>query len=310
MSRAAHSILVQALVWLPVVCLAGPTGVETGIRYGPGQVVGVLQDERITESSGLACSRVRPGAFWTHNDSGGRARVFAFDGQGRSLGAWLVPGARAVDWEDIASVTIDGRSCLVIADTGDNQKRRKRVILYVVAEPDLKARAKDASAKLVRTIPFVYEHGPHDCEAVCVDPADKTVYLITKTVDRPCRVYALKWPSEHGRPATKPLVARAVAQLPLTMVTAMDMAPDGRRAIVLTYLAACEYVRREGETWAAAFARPPRLVPVPLRKQGEAICYGADGKTLYLTSEGKFSPLIEVGPVGAGKDEDKGNRTD
>ena len=35
-------------------------------------------------------------------------------------------------------------------------------------------------------------------------------------------------------------------------------------------------------------------IVLPVRVQGEAICYGQDGKTLYLTSEKRPTPLWEV----------------
>ncbi len=33
---------------------------------------------------------------------------------------------------------------------------------------------------------------------------------------------------------------------------------------------------------------------MPQRNQGESVCYGADGRTLYLTSEFAPTPLLEV----------------
>ena len=89
-------------------------------------------------------------------------------------------------------------------------------------------------------------------------------------------------------------VAKRIASLEIPSVTAMDVSPDGRRAIVGTYGNAYEYVRRTGEGWAEAFSRPPREIIVPGRTQGESICYGTDGKTLYLTSENLPTPLFEV----------------
>ena len=74
----------------------------------------------------------------------------------------------------------------------------------------------------------------------------------------------------------------------------MDVSPNGRRAVVLTYGNAFEYMRGEDETWGEAFSRKPREIVVLERVQGESICYGADGKTLYLTSEKLPTPLIEV----------------
>ncbi len=86
----------------------------------------------------------------------------------------------------------------------------------------------------------------------------------------------------------------AIGTLDLSLATGMDISPDGVRAIIITYGDAYEYVRREGEDWREAFARDSRNLPMPKRRQGEAICYGRDGKTLYLTSEHAPAPFWEV----------------
>ena len=74
------------------------------------------------------------------------------------------------------------------------------------------------------------------------------------------------------------------------------LSADGRRAIVVTYGPAYEFTRREGESWAKTFARGGRRLNMPLRSQGESICYGPDGKTLYLTSERLPTPLWQISP--------------
>ena len=70
--------------------------------YGPPATIATLKDKSISESSGLAASRLTPGAYWTHNDSGDGPLVYAFDTRGDSLGVFRVAGAQARDWEDMA----------------------------------------------------------------------------------------------------------------------------------------------------------------------------------------------------------------
>jgi hypothetical protein len=65
-------------------------------------VTGTVQTDEASELSGLAASRSRPRVLWTHNDSGDRPRVFALRPDGSLLADLGVPGAEAVDWEDIA----------------------------------------------------------------------------------------------------------------------------------------------------------------------------------------------------------------
>jgi hypothetical protein len=36
------------------------------------------------------------------------------------------------------------------------------------------------------------------------------------------------------------------------------------------------------------------MIAAPARRQGEAVCFGHDGKTIYLTSEGSPCPLLAI----------------
>jgi len=295
---------VLCLLCLNLSVATGTVAAETDtpiprLEYGKGRELAKLADPAIKESSGLAAGRANPGVFWTHNDSGSRPQVFAFTMQGKALATVTVAGARARDWEDIASFTYNGRGVLLAGDVGDNNVNRRLCTLYAFHEPRLTAQkhAAQGTVKLVQAINFTYEDGPHNCESVAVDPTDRTVYLVSKAGGRQCKVYSLAWPK---RSAKGPHVARPVATLEIPTTTAMDISPDGLRAVVLTYGPAFEYARRPAETWAQGFARPGRRLAMPPRAQGESICYGADGKTLYLTSECKRknsanpSPLIEI----------------
>jgi len=277
-----------------------PDGADS-IPYGSARTLGFLQSEQLGELSGMACSRRSKGLFWAHNDSGSEPRIFLFDMQGRHKGSCLLAGVQNNDWEDMASLMMDGRPHLVIADTGNNSLAAAVHMLYVVEEPacDAERGVRVEEVRPARIIYFSFEDDHRNCEAMGVDPTDRTILLISKEWSRTCHVYALAWPrDDHGLPSNPPpkraLVARQIGILPLRQVTGMDISPDGLRAIVLTYGNAYEYVRSKGETWTHAFARPPREIALPFRPQGEAICYGPDGKTLFTSSERRPTPLIEV----------------
>jgi len=152
------------------------------IRYGTPRQIATLANRRIDESSGLAASRARPGVFWTHNDSGDDARLYAFDRDGRHLADYLLEGVEADDWEDIASFRRRGLNFLVVADIGDNLWSRLSCTLYLVREPPVGTAEKPVTAavRVRRRIDFVYEGGPRDCEAVGIDPATGRFYFVTK----------------------------------------------------------------------------------------------------------------------------------
>jgi len=269
------------------------------IPYGSPRQLGTLANRAVNESSGLACSRRNPGLFWTHNDSGDDARIYLFDSKGRDLGACVLAGVRAWDWEDIASFTWQGKHYLLLGDVGNNGLAAPVQILHLVEEPpiDRQQGVTVREVPVVQTIQYSYEDDHRDCEAVAVDPTDRKIFLVAKHYDVKCSVYTLDWPENDPE---KVRVARRIATSKVPLVTAMDVSPDGRRAVLATYWNAYEFERKENEDWAVAFSRDPREIRMPLRIQGESICYGPDGRTIYLTSEKLPTPLWEV-PVAAEK---------
>ena len=264
---------------------------ESTIEYSAAKEVGKL-DKAINESSGIAASRLRTDVLWTHNDSGDAPRLFAIDLKGNSLGECRLDKIKAVDWEDMASFRMDDKAYLVVGDFGDNGQQRKNVQLHLVREPD----PTDKKIKIDRTISFTYETGSNDCECLAIDPTERLAVLIAKGWTPMCEVFAFELPAEDDD--SQP-VARRLATLKLAGATGLDISPDGRRAVVVTYGNAYEYVRAEGESWKVAFSREGREIEMPKRKQGEAICYGADGKTLFVTSERAPSPLFQIEPKSA-----------
>ncbi len=261
--------------------------------YRKPKQLAVLADDAISESSGLARSLSRPGAFWTHNDSGDRPRLFLINRNGETLATFRVDGAEAIDWEDMCSFRLGDTNYLLIGDVGDNAAKRAVVRLYVVKEPALGGSrlGKIDSLSVSRTITFTYENGPRDCESLAVDPMAKKIYVISKDRSLSCTAYELPL-SETESP--KPLTAKPIAKLWIPLPTAMDISADGKRAVIVTYGNAFMYDRTPDEPWRESLARKPKLIQVPRRRQGEAICFGADGTTLFLTSEGVAQPFWEI----------------
>ena len=272
---------------------SAPTSRPSGIAYTKARKLGVLAEGAIDESSGLASGRVNPGVFWTHNDSGDQPRLYAFNRAGEALATCTIRGARARDWEDMCSFAAGRKGVLLVGDVGDNGRQRDHCTLYAVKEPRLDATRRGVRLVLPvsQAVRFRYSEGPANCESIGYDPTSQTVLIVTKTGRSPCRVYTMSWPDKS--PA-KPIVLRPIATLRIPAAVGMDVSPDGRRAVVLTYGPAYEWTRGRGETWAQAFARRGRVLPMPFRRQGESICYGPDGMTLYLTSERRPTPLLEL----------------
>ena len=280
----------SVLVILVCLCADAEDGAaRNAIQYAAAKQIATLANEDILESSGLAISHRSANLFWTHNDSGDAARIFAFDQRGRDIGTCKIAGAKAVDWEDMASFVRDGTNWLLLADVGDNARRRDTCQLYLVKEP----RPAAAAATVHAVFQFRYANGPRDCEAVGVDASANKVLLVSKSLVGPT-AFELDLPAE---PTDATLVAKPLARLALPAVTAMDVSADGRHAVVMNYVEAHVYDRADGESWRVALRRPPRVIKLPHLRQAEAICYGRDSATLYVTGERLPTPLWQFAPA-------------
>ena len=282
------------------------------LKYGEPIHLCKLENKKINESSGIAISRRHADLFWTHNDSGDKPRLFCFDLQGRHRGTCQLKKVKAKDWEDMCSFRVGGNAKLLIGDIGDNAAKRRSCRLYLIDEPlkpsdDLKKNKQSASPP-IQTIELTYSTKKSmDCEAIGVDVSNEKLLLVEKRRWIHCRVFEADFPLDPktGRldvtrlPGAKTdrkakLVAKPIAQIKLALVSAMDVSPDGRRAIVMTLGEAVEFIRTGDESWSDAFKRKPKIVHLPPRRQGEAVCYGANGRDLYLTSEMTPTPLFKV----------------
>lgn len=121
-------------------------------------LAGNLQNPAIQEASGLARSHRDEKLLWTMNDGGSPPILYAIGTDGSDQGSVHLNNATNVDWEDIASYELDGKSWLIVADIGDNENVREYVTLYIVEEP----LPSQKETTPTRKITFVYPDGPGD----------------------------------------------------------------------------------------------------------------------------------------------------
>jgi WD40-like Beta Propeller Repeat len=250
------------------VLLAGGTAAADG---GPHAVFS-FQDGRITESSGLAASRIHPGVYWTHNDSNDGPYVYAVDGKGRTVATVTLRGIHPRDVEAI-SLGPDGQ--IYLGDIGDNLGGKwPEVWIYRFTEPKaLHDQTVDAVRYRVQ-----YADGPRDAEALMVQPKTGRVYIASKNEDGG-HLYA-------GPPHLTTAginVFHSIADVP--WVTDGAFSPDGTRLVLRGYFWAAEY------TWRGDRPVDRSRLDVPLQEQGEGVTFGADGRSLLFSSEGKGSQV-------------------
>jgi hypothetical protein len=262
-------------------------------RFGKAVSVGNLANPQINEASGLASSRIYPTVLWVINDGGNDAMLYAVGIDGADLGTFRIDGAVNYDWEALASFQLQDSAYLLIADVGDNWEQRETSSLYVVEEPSITkpGLSDDTPVSIARHIRFTYEDGPRDCEAVAVDVAHQRVLLLSKR-SRPPVLYELPLQPVDGDAIA---VARRVTTVPhFNWPTAMDLSPDGLSALVLTYNSVYLFSRRPDEDWSNAFKKQPQRLNFAQLNQQEAACFGFYGKSVYVTSEKRPTPLIRI----------------
>ncbi|HET9558776.1 MAG TPA: hypothetical protein VFS70_16690 [Actinomycetota bacterium] len=242
-------------------------GAEVAVRLG---------DQRILESSGLALSRRHEAVLWTHNDSGGGPRLYAVGSDGRTLATLTLGGAAARDWEGMATGRDDrGRPALFVGDIGDNNGVWPEVAVYRVAEP---AELRDATVPAAR-YRLRYADGPHDAEALLVDPRSNRLYVATKEVAGG-GLYRAPARLRTGQVN----LLRRVARVP-PVVTDGAWLPDGRGFVLRDYQDAYVY---------AAPGRRVGAFELPLQQQGESLTASADGRSVLAGSEGVASEVWRV----------------
>ncbi|MFJ4409742.1 hypothetical protein [Streptomyces sp. NPDC088910] len=232
-----------------------------------------LSDPRITESSGLAASRLHPGVYWTHNDSDDGPYVYAVDSAtGKTVARVTMRGIHA---RDVEAISLGPDGDLYVGDIGDNLGGTwPEVWIYRFPEPkQLGDRTVDVTRYTVR-----YDAGPRNAEALMVHPKTGRVYIASKNQDGGA-LYA--GPAELSAGGVNTF--HRIADVP--WVTDGAFSPDGTRLVLRGYLGATGY------RWADGAPHKIGSLDVPMQRQGESVTFTTDGRNLMFGSEGKNSDV-------------------
>ncbi len=278
-------------------------GTDVSTAYEKPEIVGKIKSQEVTESSGVVASHCQTDVFWTHNDSGDGAFIFALDAAGAHLGVWQVKNAKNRDWEDLATIKNQSGECfLYLGDIGDNERKHESLTVYLVREPTVSAADKNSNRKnpLVTessdAIKIQYPEQRFDAETLLVHPQTGDIYILTKRLRDKAAVYKLsKNYSLDKINRLEKITDFTVPSVPFGFLTGGDISSDGKRVIICDYLAAYEIILPDSaKNFDDIWREKPLIVDLGEREQGEAVCYSADDKSIYATSEKVNSPLIKV----------------
>jgi hypothetical protein len=203
-----------------------------------------------------------------------------------------VSGFRPRDLEDLALGPCGAGQCLYLGDIGDNAKRRDSVQFALVVE------RKDYADEVapLRIVRATYPDGPHDAEAMAVD-ANGDLWVVTKSPFQqpaPARIYRLSAAAlaaegvqrlePRGEIPTSELGSGADSR---RVATSMDIAPDGRRFVFMTYDVALEFAFAPGDLLPASWREGGnfRVITPASLIQLESIAYADAGRAIVYTTE-------------------------
>ncbi|MEN3271760.1 MAG: hypothetical protein V7636_521, partial [Actinomycetota bacterium] len=223
------------------------------------------------------------------------------------------------DVEDIARGPHDGTSTLWLADIGDNLHQRGEIAVYAVTEPNSSSSAgrigTGCPTPAEEVVPATtyrlrYADVAHDAETLLADPHTGQLFIVTKEPTGESQLYAA--PPQLDADAVNTLTPVAeIAYPPSTTydrsadqivaagpeqagfdstgrlwAVGGDISPTGDRVVIRTYTDAYEWMIPAGGL-AGAFTAMPTKIPLKYQRQGEAVAYTRDGRSLVTTCEDK-----------------------
>lgn len=249
-----------------------------------------LKTGALPELSGLVrASDTRSSEYWGEEDSGNKNAIYLLDTLGRLLGAKYLPVFNR-DWEDMACGPgpENGRFYLYLGDIGDNLHLFPFITVYrfIAPSPDT-ALWTDSLISKFDALNFIYPDGPHDAEALMVDPLTKDIYVLTK--EAKAGLYVGRYPQNTGEAGR--LVK--LGTLPISTVTAADITLDGNGIFIKNYDNIFYWTRKNGQSIASCLQQPPQRLAYQKEPQGESIALDPSGKGFFTISE-KVGTSVQV----------------
>jgi hypothetical protein len=287
------------VMWL--LALLFQNGNRYSCEWTHGAQIGQLGDP-IDEDSGLAISRKFPDRLYHVNDSGDPGRFFITNLSGRKTQIVNVRGFAPVDVEDLAfgscGPAID---CLFIGDIGNNTIFRRPIEVVIIQEREKFPPAVDAKYR----VQLRYPTGSPDAEAMALHP-DGSLYILTKgKTPQLFRLRKDQWINANGEPQTlEPVAAfdfQTLGAGPTSferLPTGMDISPDGKRLLILTYHYAFEFYFDLSQpvpppaSWKAG--QQYKRIDIEVLGQQEAVAYTPDGRSFIYDTEKPWFGAAQV----------------
>jgi hypothetical protein len=242
-----------------------------------------LDDPRIGESSGLACSPTYPGIAYTMNDEGKTPHIYVINLVTKSTIAVInLHGAKLKDPEAIRINPITGK--LWLADTGNNDLDRKDQALYEFDEPeiDLDAPVETYTVTNYKRYPLVYDDTKktRNIEGMAIHPTTGKIVLVSKASPK----------GELFEVTTK----NGKAYLKNRKHVMPELVTDIAYVRSAKYLLLRQKTKPDKVVILKSSFNYAKTLNVPRMSKPESIDIDAAGESFWVGSEGKYAPLREI----------------
>ena len=241
----------------------------TSFGTPPWQPTGRYTHPDIRESSGIVASKQFEGVYWTLNDSGNPAVLYATKRNGELIREIKVRGSRNFDWEALG---IDNKRQLWIGDIGNNSRMRFDLNVVVVKEPNP---FTETEVEVIAKYPYRYPNKNVDAEGLFI--ANGVPYIVSKE-----QAGAVLYRFPALKADKKQVLERVGEFTGAKLVTGAGISEDGKRLAVCTYNSLWVYHGPDSDLAQMIQGKPWVLQHNFL---GEAICF--EEYNLYLTNEAR-----------------------
>lgn len=241
----------------------------------------------------MVASRQNPGVLWSHNDDGYPGTIIALLTNGTVLAHYSVPEVYSGDFEDIAIGPGPNPAFadIYLGDIGDNFSSRSSVNIYRFPEP---ATYEFASANPpwltlggVQQIVLSYPDGPHNAEAMIVDPITGDLFIFTK-LDSSSKVYRA---SRADLNSGQPITLTYLREISFRRPSAADISDGGQFIALRRGGNASLWVRSANQTVDEAFDNASTAIPLVSESNGESLAFAPNAAGYYTTSEGSYQAI-------------------
>lgn len=281
---------------------AAPEGPACGAEP---REIGRIDDVRLNEVSGVVESRRDPRVLFVHNDSGDSPRFFAIDRRGQVRAELVLDTVPLlIDAEDITiGAGPGGADYIYLGDTGNNFASfgvgipRRKAVIYRIPEPEIPSGAHGTKLVVSESFPivFTFPEGACDVEAFFIDPWSGDLYLVGKRPDGHSQILTASAAQLAAGGGELRLLGTLRFGLPPlagnSMPTSASISRDGTKILIRTYSEVWLFTRSAGESVVSALTRPPRALPAPRERQGEAIGFVDHDQAFVTVSEG-IKPVV------------------